>query len=216
MSLLAVTCRWLRLAGVLTLAAAGTVAVRLLAGPVLARLVDGTGSTGPRHGPTLTEVVLAACATLVALCWTWLLACVVVTVAEVLTATALPTRAWVPRAVRVVVIALLGSAALASPALADPGSVPVPHLDGLRVPDRVRTVTPVVSERTVHVRPGDCLWTIAARLLAPGAPDAAVDVAWRRLAKANSGRLGADPDLIFPGTTLRVPAALTHLGEEPS
>ncbi len=58
---------------------------------------------------------------------------------------------------------------------------------------------------TVVVAAGDSLWSIATRLAGPGATNAAVE---RRLAaiwNANEQRIGTgDPNLIFPGTRLRV------------
>jgi resuscitation-promoting factor RpfA len=55
---------------------------------------------------------------------------------------------------------------------------------------------------------GESLWTIAAEHLPPGAPSARVDRAWRALYDANRPRLGDDPDLIRPGTVLRLPRPL--------
>jgi hypothetical protein len=67
------------------------------------------------------------------------------------------------------------------------------------------TVAAVEVQRTTQVvRPGDCLWSIAERLL-PGADAAGVDAAWRRIHHANRRVIGPDPDLIVPGTTLRIP-----------
>jgi nucleoid-associated protein YgaU len=87
------------------------------------------------------------------------------------------------------------------------------------VPDRVDAgrATPAV----VRVRPGDSLWQVARRLLADGAADvdgqpgdAAVDRMWRRRAATNADRIGPDPDLIFPGTLLRVPETGRALGKD--
>jgi len=79
-----------------------------------------------------------------------------------------------------------------------------------RVADQADPAVPVV----VRVRAGDCLWSIAADLVRqrrPGDPVgqfdvAQVDVAWRELYRRNEAVIGPEPDLIFPGTTLRVPA----------
>jgi nucleoid-associated protein YgaU len=54
------------------------------------------------------------------------------------------------------------------------------------------------------VRPGDSLWAIAERTLPASADDAAVDARWRRIHRLNATRV-PDPDLIRPGTVLRVP-----------
>lgn len=59
--------------------------------------------------------------------------------------------------------------------------------------------------RTVTVRPGDSLWSIAARHLGPGAGNAQVDAAWRAWYAANRAVIGADPDLILPGQVLQFP-----------
>jgi len=99
-------------------------------------------------------------------------------------------------------------------------------LDGLPLPERPDTgpsVTPaaVPQQRVVPrsarplpasvlVQPGDSLWSIAAdRLCRPGAPTTAVADAVRLLEAANRDRLGADPDLIFPGTRLELPRTTT-------
>lgn len=57
----------------------------------------------------------------------------------------------------------------------------------------------------VRVRPGDCLWSIAAGRLGPDADDRAVAQAWPRWFEANR-QLIADPDLIYPGQLLGAPA----------
>lgn len=85
-------------------------------------------------------------------------------------------------------------------------------LDGLPLPGLPtgagpRTARPV--EPRVVVRPGYCLWTITATLLGPRADDADVARAWPRLHRLNRAAIGADPDLLSPGTVLRVPAGLT-------
>lgn len=54
------------------------------------------------------------------------------------------------------------------------------------------------SGKTYEVKPGDCLWTIAEREL--GNP-----FAWVEIYKLNKATVGANPDLIFPGTTLQLP-----------
>jgi nucleoid-associated protein YgaU len=51
---------------------------------------------------------------------------------------------------------------------------------------------------SITVGKGESLWTIAARVL--GDPEK-----YNRLYEANKGRIG-DPDKIFPGMTLEVPA----------
>ena len=57
-----------------------------------------------------------------------------------------------------------------------------------------------------RVRPGDSLWAIAARTLGDTSVDA-VDRYWRAIYDANRDLIGADPDLIFPGQVLSLPAS---------
>jgi nucleoid-associated protein YgaU len=58
----------------------------------------------------------------------------------------------------------------------------------------------------VHVvRPGECLWSIAARFLGPGADDRAIDLTWRAIYARNRETVGDDPALIHPGLVLRIP-----------
>lgn len=55
------------------------------------------------------------------------------------------------------------------------------------------------------VRPGDCLWRIAAALLPAGADTAAIEAEVARLWRLNEDRIGTgDPGLIYAGTTLRL------------
>lgn len=71
-----------------------------------------------------------------------------------------------------------------------PGPVPVPPPG------------PVVK---YVVQRGDCLWSIAARRLGPGATSPAIDAAWRSIYAANRAAIGDDPNLIHPGLTLTLP-----------
>jgi resuscitation-promoting factor RpfA len=61
--------------------------------------------------------------------------------------------------------------------------------------------------RTTVVMPGDCLWTIAATYLGPGASNAEIAAEWPRWYAANRQGIGADPNLLLPGMVLRAPAA---------
>ncbi|QIK77335.1 LysM peptidoglycan-binding domain-containing protein [Nocardioides piscis] len=122
-------------------------------------------------------------------------------------------------------------AGLGSPAVAGSGTAGGAREDlvGLPLPDRavaavvpVRprparqppgavVATPVAPEPPPHVvivRPGDSLWSIAAASLPPRATPAEVDGAWRALYAANRAAIGADPDLVLPGTELVVHPAL--------
>jgi nucleoid-associated protein YgaU len=68
----------------------------------------------------------------------------------------------------------------------------------------------VPSRATVRVRPGDCLWLLAARRLGPRASEAEVAAYWPRWYAANSRVIGADPGLVRPGELLRVPEPPHH------
>jgi len=61
-----------------------------------------------------------------------------------------------------------------------------------------------LDETTHRVRPGDSLWSIAERHM-PGAEPTEIDAGWRQIHRANRAVIGSDPDLIIPGTTLRLP-----------
>jgi hypothetical protein len=54
----------------------------------------------------------------------------------------------------------------------------------------------------VVVRRGDSLWSIAAAELGPRASAAQIEQRWRRWYAVNRATIGADPDLILPGTRL--------------
>lgn len=58
----------------------------------------------------------------------------------------------------------------------------------------------------VTVTAGDSLWSISGRLLGPTAAPADIAAAWPLLWDQNRSAIGPDPDLIHPGTELRVPA----------
>ena len=56
------------------------------------------------------------------------------------------------------------------------------------------------------MRPGDSLWSIAKRLIGPGASTAEIARGVHRLCQLNGDRIGTgDPDLIMPGQTLQLP-----------
>jgi nucleoid-associated protein YgaU len=57
----------------------------------------------------------------------------------------------------------------------------------------------------VTIRPGDCLWNIAAAHLGPSATDAQIARAWPRWYAANRAVIGPDPNLIHPGQRLVPP-----------
>lgn len=80
--------------------------------------------------------------------------------------------------------------------------------DSVRAPQRPHPPTTAGSQRATHVVVrDDTLWDIAAASLAPRATDAEIAERWRQIFADNADALGPDPDLIHPGTVLRVPEA---------
>jgi hypothetical protein len=72
-------------------------------------------------------------------------------------------------------------------------------------PDAAAARAALNAEDRVVVRRGDSLWRIAARHLGAGASDAEVAAEWPRWWHANRREIGADPDLLVPGTRLTPP-----------
>lgn len=185
----------------------------------------GTGVVG------FADLVSAASSLALLTCYAWLAAATLVVAARTLHPSSRARRApgWAPTVVRVVVPALLGATAGTAPATAAVESPPRPEaraaatpLTGLPLPDRALTSPDGRGDRRarrggagpVVVRPGDSLWSIAARLLPDSAPLGDIDRTWRQIARANATHV-PDPDLILPGTRLRVPLTVDPR-EEPS
>lgn len=167
------------------------------------------------------DLSLAAGATLLLLalsCWT--LTCIGLTLAaERAAAARMAARLITPRFARNALF--LGAAGVLAigPASAvgdnDSGStspgVVSRSLAGLHLPDRPVGATPPVSipsapgPHVIRVRPGDTLWSIAARDLGPLASYAEISAAVNRWYAANRARIGSDPDLIFPDLQLTSP-----------
>ena len=76
-----------------------------------------------------------------------------------------------------------------------------PNLAGPASP----AVPATTESGTYRVRRGDCLWTIAARSLGPGAGAAAIEAAWHDWYRVNRDVIGADPNLLLPGQRLTSP-----------
>lgn len=192
--------------------------------PVAARLrTDGPGAA---LALPLADVLAALAAVGVLLCWAALavegaafatgLTWQVLRHGRLPTLTAGPAAGahrWPRRAALAALGLSVGAGALA-PALAAPPGRPGPEtvvaaagpLAGLPLPDRTPgPATPTTPTRTVTVRPGDSLWSIAGSLAGAQASPGSVAACWQRLLDADADRLGADPDLIFPGTSLRAP-----------
>jgi nucleoid-associated protein YgaU len=196
-----------------------------------AALLSHLGHLGPwmsRAGCDRVLAQLAGAALWVAACWTAL--GLLAAFGAVLPGlpgriSARICRAVLPRAARRLVAGTAGLGVLMAPAAAlaaSPGHSPVAtsaagrHVPSGPLPAPTWPTSPS-SERPVHhrpttrsaetarVRPGDCLWRLAARHLPARAPDAEVAAYWPRWYAANRGVIGADPDLLLPGEVLHVP-----------
>jgi hypothetical protein len=64
----------------------------------------------------------------------------------------------------------------------------------------------------VTVRPGDSLWTIAARHLPAGSPAAEICTSWPRWYQVNRAVIGDDPNRLRPGQVLILPVGATVTG----
>jgi nucleoid-associated protein YgaU len=99
-----------------------------------------------------------------------------------------------------------------APPIVAPASPPAEPLDWpvdpthVPVPSSLRPAP--VTRPGVIVRPGDCLWRIAARSLGRAATPAATAAAWPMWWAANRTAIGDNPDLLRPG--LRLQAPRTH------
>lgn len=180
-------------------------------------------------GLRFDELLTALCAAASVACSLWLVLVAWLLVAEAVVAAAAGTPRRLrhtsalvcPAPVRRALLAACGVAvatgltaatAAAEPSgLGDPGTSVArttrPRLGGLPLPDRTTGAVPPGSPAavTVTVRPGDSLWAIAERLLPAAASDRHVAAVTRALYLRNTGSIGADPDLIQPGTRLRLP-----------
>lgn len=75
------------------------------------------------------------------------------------------------------------------------------------VADHGSAVSSGSGSGAVTVHPGDSLWAIARRLVGPSASNAAVERKLVAIWDLNARRIGTgDPNLIFPGTRLRLPS----------
>jgi hypothetical protein len=88
------------------------------------------------------------------------------------------------------------------------GSAPVPTQTHATTSEPVTTeasASAPLGGRFHVVRSGESLWSIASRLVGPGASDASVALEVRRLWRLNSKRIGTgDPNLLRVGVTLRL------------
>ena len=199
-----------------------TVASAALAGVALVvRTVPAGATVRPdalRRLPL--DVALTDVAALALLgCALWMWAATTAVVVEVLQRRPGRSSRGVPAGVRRVVLAACGVALVGGLAPPSYAAGPEAHhaasyrhrspLAGLPLPDRA-VAGPAADEQTVVVRPGDTLWSLAARGLPAGSPDALVAARWRAIYAANRSLIGPDPDVIAPGQRLRLP------GKDPS
>ncbi|QNE21009.1 hypothetical protein F1D05_27750 [Kribbella qitaiheensis] len=54
------------------------------------------------------------------------------------------------------------------------------------------------------------MWGLAAAELGPGASESAIAERWPQWYAANRALIGPDPDLLYPGQALRIPAPATN------
>ncbi len=97
--------------------------------------------------------------------------------------------------------------------VAAPATLTVVATGGEERPHRTQAMRPrpgAYMSRTVRVRAGDTLWSLAASTLSPDASDADIATTCRAIYARNQRVIGGDPDLILPGTTL----SLHHIQEE--
>ena len=186
----------------------------------LSHLVLADGPLRLRELP-FDEALVGICSIALVACGAWMFLVTAVSVTQVVVQVARSESASArriprfgaracPRLVHRFVLAGCGVAlttSLASPATADQGG----PLGGLAIPDR--TVGPHLAEpeqARITVTAGSSLWSIAEAALPDEAGNAEITAAWHALHRANSDRVGNDPDLIFPGTTLQIPDLNEH------
>lgn len=61
------------------------------------------------------------------------------------------------------------------------------------------------QQQEVAVKPGDCLWTLAATQLGPAATDQQITDQWQLWYSENRDVVGQNPDVLLPGTVLTAP-----------
>lgn len=122
------------------------------------------------------------------------------------------TPAFVARALAATVGLTIATAGAAAASSGQGGGPAVPLLDrpaGTAVGPSAAPAPhapPAPSEPVeVVVAPGDSLWDIAARSLAPHSSAASIAASWPRWYDANRAVIGPDPDLIHPGQRLEAP-----------
>lgn len=171
-------------------------------------------------GPSFPDALLAAGCLVQLSLSLWILGAVAL---AVLGGSSRLTRALTPRLLRRALFAGAAGALAVGPAHAERAVAPdlqAEHVvSGLRLPDRptaapasvvmsaedVDTRAPDPAPSSIVVRPGDTLWSIAARALPADASDARIARECARWHAANRTVIGADPDLILPSQQLKSP-----------
>ncbi|MGZ4735998.1 MAG: LysM peptidoglycan-binding domain-containing protein [Acidimicrobiia bacterium] len=89
----------------------------------------------------------------------------------------------------------------------DPDPAGQPPVDApTAVPPVSVPPTPSASNHAVYVvQRGDCLWSIADRVLGGHATATSIDAGWRSIYAANRAAIGANPNLIHIGLALALP-----------
>ena len=214
------------------LATAGALVLALgCATPVLAVLAaeEARRLWADRARLAFDDLVLTAAVAVLAVAAAWLcLAMLLTLTAQLLLGstelTVALARRITPPLCRRLLLAACGAAVLTGPAVALP-AVALPPVEGtvasgaapcrpapcratpvkLPAPHRPVAVRARGRPHPVTVRAGDSLWAIAADHLPTPVSDADTAAAWPHWFRANRMRLGPDPNLIHPGTRLRVP-----------
>lgn len=75
--------------------------------------------------------------------------------------------------------------------------------------DPAEPARPAEPAEPVIVRPGQSLWTITADQLGPRATNSQISLEWPYWYRANRAAIGADPNLLRPGTELIAPSGRT-------
>ncbi len=208
----------------------GTVGAGRVAAPVVTRACDELLSSRTEPAALVSSSVVLVAAALLAAVTAWIVTatawCLVTALCSHPAAARTVHPLLNPWLVRLLVGAALGTTTLSPPAHAGTSTPAAPRaaatglpqaLAGLPLPDRPTGAAPrrgprsatapttSPSVRTHTVVAGDSLWAIVAARSGPGTSPAQVDRGWRALYAANRLRIGADPDLIHPGTMLRLP-----------
>lgn len=93
-----------------------------------------------------------------------------------------------------------------APPVVEPGLLTTPHTRTIGGPVQAGRTTGGETEE-VTVLGGDTLWDIVAAYLGPEASDVDIALEWPRWYAVNRELIGASPDVLLPGQTLKAPPA---------